>query len=263
MREIQLVIFDWAGTTVDYGCFAPVNAFEKAFNAFDIYPTMEEIREPMGLLKIDHIRTMLNMQRIHDQWTEKYGREPEEEDVNGIYRVFEEKLMESLAEYADRKPGVADTVREIRNMGVRIGSTTGYTDEMMAVVTEKAAENGYSPDTCFTPDSTGGFGRPYPYMIFSNMKAFAIQDVRNVVKVGDTVSDIKEGKNAGVYSLGIIEGSSMLGLTQQEYEALSQEEKDEKFGDARRRYLEAGADGVLDSIRDLPEWIRKKQKEQE
>ena len=62
MREIQLVIFDWAGTTVDYGCFAPVNAFEKAFNAFDIYPTMEEIREPMGLLKIDHIRTMLNMQ---------------------------------------------------------------------------------------------------------------------------------------------------------------------------------------------------------
>ena len=63
MNKIQLVIADWAGTTVDYGCFAPVNAFEKAFQAFDIHPSMDEIREPMGLLKIDHIRAMLNMER--------------------------------------------------------------------------------------------------------------------------------------------------------------------------------------------------------
>ncbi len=262
MNKIQLVVLDWAGTTVDYGCFAPVNAFEKAFQAFGIYPSIDEIREPMGLLKIDHIRTMLNMERIHGQWREKYGTDPQDEDVTAIYRVFEEKLMESLAEYAFPKPGVAETVREIREMGIRIGSTTGYTDEMMAVVTEKAAENGYSPDTCFTPDSTGGFGRPYPYMIFSNMKAFAIPDVKNVVKVGDTISDIREGRNAGVYSLGVIEGSSMLGLTEAEYEALSEEEKKRLYDDVRRRYLEAGADGVLERLSELPGWIRMKESEQ-
>ena len=259
MNKIQLVIADWAGTTVDYGCFAPVNAFEKAFQAFDIHPSMDEIREPMGLLKIDHIRAMLNMERIRGQWLEKYGKDPQDGDVIAIYRVFEEKLMESLSEYALPKPGVTEAMEKLRGMGIRIGSTTGYTDEMMDVVKKKAAENGYSPDACFTPDSTGGFGRPYPYMIFSNMKAFAIQSVENVIKAGDTASDIREGKNAGVCSLGIIEGSSMLGLSQEEYEALSAEEKEARHDDVRRRYFEAGADDVLESLSELPEWIRRKE----
>ena len=64
----QLVIFDWAGTTVDYGCFAPVNAFALAFQKFGVTPTVEEIRAPMGMLKRDHIRTMLRMERIARAW---------------------------------------------------------------------------------------------------------------------------------------------------------------------------------------------------
>ena len=64
MKQFECVIFDWAGTTVDYGCFAPVQAFVEVFKHYGIEPTMEEVREPMGMLKIDHIRTMLNMPRI-------------------------------------------------------------------------------------------------------------------------------------------------------------------------------------------------------
>ena len=63
MRNVEAVIFDWAGTTVDYGCFAPVQAFVEVFKHFGIEPTMQEVREPMGMLKIDHIRTMLHMPR--------------------------------------------------------------------------------------------------------------------------------------------------------------------------------------------------------
>ena len=54
-RKIEAVIFDWAGTTVDYGCFAPVQAFSEVFKEFGVTPTMEEVRKPMGMLKIDHI----------------------------------------------------------------------------------------------------------------------------------------------------------------------------------------------------------------
>ena len=61
--DIKMVVMDWAGTTVDYGCFAPVHAFAKAFEEVGITPTMQEIREPMGLLKMDHIRAMLSMKR--------------------------------------------------------------------------------------------------------------------------------------------------------------------------------------------------------
>lgn len=62
--KYEAVIFDWAGTTVDYGCFAPVQAFIDAFKASGIEPTVEEVRGPMGMLKIDHIRTMLKGERI-------------------------------------------------------------------------------------------------------------------------------------------------------------------------------------------------------
>ena len=60
----EAVIFDWAGTTVDYGCFAPVQAFMEIFKKYGIEPTMEETRKPMGMLKWDHIHTMMQMPRM-------------------------------------------------------------------------------------------------------------------------------------------------------------------------------------------------------
>ena len=237
----KLVILDWAGTAVDYGCFAPVHAFALAFRTVGLDPTPDEIRAPMGMLKRDHIRTMLAMPRL--------------KAVEKIYGVFEDSLMESLSDYAAPKPGTVETVARLREMGIKIGSTTGYTDAMMAVVTKGAADQGYAPDAWFSPDSTQGLGRPYPYMIYANMAQFQIASVREVVKVGDTVADIQEGKNAGVLSLGVIEGSSVLGYTQAEYEALSQKEKEAAKAKARQTFLEAGADGVLDTLADLPAWL--------
>lgn len=256
--KTQLVIFDWAGTTVDYGCFAPVNAFGLAFRTCGIYPTVEEIRAPMGMLKRDHIRTMLAMESIRTQWIENHHAEPDEEAVEKIYSIFEDSLLKSLADYADPKPGTVETVARLREMGLKIGSTTGYTDKMMDVVVKNAAAQGYDPDAWFSPDSTGGLGRPYPYMIYENMKTFQITSVENVVKVGDTVADIKEGKNAGVLSLGVIEGSSVMGYTQEEYEGLSEAEKKAAADKVRQTFLDAGADGVLQTLSELPAWLEQR-----
>ena len=251
----KLVILDWAGTAVDYGCFAPVHAFALAFRTVGLNPTPDEIRAPMGMLKRDHIRTMLDMPRLKDQWVAKFGQAPDEGAVEKIYGVFEDSLMQSLSDYASPKPGTVETVARLRAMGIKIGSTTGYTDAMMAVVTKGAADQGYAPDAWVSPDSTEGLGRPYPYMIYVNMARFRITSVQEVVKVGDTVADIQEGKNAGVLSLGVIEGSSVMGYTQAEYEALSQADREAAKAKARQTFLEAGADGVLDTLADLPAWL--------
>lgn len=141
-------------------------------------------------------------------------------------------------------------------MGLKIGSMTGYTDAMMAVVTENAAKQGYAPDAWFSPDSVDGLGRPNPYMIFANMQKFQVPSVQAVVKVGDTVSDIREGKKAGVRSLGVLEGSSVMGMTQMDYEALSAEKKQAALDRAQQMFLEAGADDVLLNIEQLPAWIQ-------
>ena len=76
--------------------------------------------------------------------------------------------------------------------------------------------------------------------------------VQAVVKVGDTVSDIQEGRNAGVRSLGVLEGSSV----QAAYEALSAEKKQVALDRARQVFLETGADDVLLNIEQLPAWIQ-------
>lgn len=248
---IEAVIFDWAGTTVDYGCFAPVNAFDEAFKEFNIEPTMEEIRKPMGMLKIDHIKTMLEFERIMMAWYKEYGRAYDDEDVKNIYGAFERKLLEGLKKFSAPKPGVVELTGYLRENGIKIGSTTGYNDKMMEIVKPAAAELGYEPDFCITPDSTGGLGRPYPYMIFENMKAFGIRSVRKVVKAGDTVSDILEGKNAGVWSVGVIEGSSELGLTEDEFLNLSENERKSQRERVRNSFFEAGADFVVERISDI------------
>ena len=159
-RRYDAVIFDWAGTTVDYGSFAPVQAFAEAFQAHGIVPTLQELRGPMGLPKLDHIRAMFSMDRISKLWEKQQGRSWKEEDAERVFLLSEEIIMGILSDFAAPKPYVARTVKELREMGIKIGSTTGYTAGMMEIVASKAASLGYAPDCWFCPDDVNGKGRP-------------------------------------------------------------------------------------------------------
>lgn len=209
----------------------------------------------MGMLKRDHIRTMLHMERIAAEWKRVHGHEATEEAVDAVYAQFEPKLFSILDQYAAPKPFAVETAAKLREMGVKIGSTTGYTDAMMNIVAPKAAQQGYAPDFWISPDGVGGRGRPYPYMIFANMQALGLTAVGNVVKVGDTISDIKEGVNAGVWTAGVIEGSSELGLSQQEYEAMSPQERETACQKVEERFRRAGAHFVVRDLSQLPDLV--------
>lgn len=250
--KINTVILDWAGTTVDFGCFAPVRAFLEAFRKFGIEPTIDEIRKPMGMLKREHIKCMMQMPRISSEWQRVHGKEWTEEDVDQVYEVSENSIIEILNDYADVKPYVKEVISELRSSGYKIGSTTGYTDEMMHIVSNKAKENGYEPDCWFSPTSVGNYGRPYPYMIFKNMQKLNVKSVEEIIKVGDTVSDIIEAKNAGIVSVGIVEGSSIMALSENEFMELSEEEKELKRNEVKKIFMESGADYTIDNMKELP-----------
>lgn len=253
----EAVIFDWAGTTVDYGCFAPVQAFAEIFKEYGIEPTMEETRGPMGMLKWDHIRTMLEMERIGGQFRRVHGRAFTDRDVDEMHDKFQEKLLGILDRFAQPKEYVAETASRLRELGVKIGSTTGYNNIMMEIVAGEAAKAGYAPDCWFSPDDVNHMGRPYPFMIFRNMEALKVSSVERVIKAGDTISDIREGKNAGVFTVGIIEGSSEMGLSKEEYLALTPQARQEREDDVRKAYFAAGADLVAQDIRDVLELVRR------
>lgn len=265
-QEVKLVVFDWAGTTVDYGCIAPLAVFERIFENKNIHLTREEILKPMGMGKRDHIETLLSTKEATRQWKEIYQSDWTQADIDEMFAQFNAELLNVLTNYCTPIDGVLETIARLREMGLVIGSTTGYTREMMDIVEKGAKEQGYAPDYTVTSDMTEGYGRPYPYMLYENMKHFGVSTVSSVVKVGDTAADIKEGKNAGAWSIGIIEGSSAANMTLEMAAALSEEEKEARFEYAESILKNAGADYVIRTIRELPRVIgeinRKMEKEQ-
>lgn len=255
-KSLEGVILDWAGTTVDYGCFAPVAVFINIFSEIGIEVTFEEAREPMGMLKWDHIKAMLSMDRINNLWIDKFDRHWTDEDVDVLYKRFEPKLMATLDQFSRPINSVVKMSQNLKKEGIKIGSTTGYTDRMIEVVAENAKLFGYEPHAIVTPDATNKVGRPMPYMIFENMKRLSLSAPWKVVKVGDTLMDIKEGINAGVWSVGVLVGSSQIGMSESEFIALSAEEKELLVEKARKAFYNVGAHFTIETMAELESLLK-------
>ena len=114
MKKIKCVIMDWAGTAVDYGCFAPVAAFIEAFAEKGLIIDVVQTRKPMGLPKIQHIRELLSMPEVNEQFATRYQRAWTEEDVVELNRLFEKHLFALLENYTDPIPGVIPTLEKLR-----------------------------------------------------------------------------------------------------------------------------------------------------
>lgn len=254
MTKVSCIIMDWAGTAVDYGCFAPLHAFIRMFEDYRIVVTLEQTRRPMGLPKIDHIREIMKIGEVSEQFRAAYGRDWTEEDVREMNTKFEGYLFATLENFATPIPHVIDTLDKLRAEGLKIGSTTGYTAAMMEIVEKGAAEQGYRVDNLVTPNEVPS-GRPAPFMIYRNMMHFGIDSAKKVVKVGDTIADIKEGVNAGVWSVGVIEGSNEMGLTLDEFNACDAQTRSRLENKVRTNMLAAGADYVIKNITELPKCI--------
>ena len=130
-------------------------------------------------------------------------------------------------------------------MGIKIGSCTGYVQEMMDVLVPSAREKGYAPDAAFCSSDTPA-GRPYPWMCYLNAIALGVYPMEAMVKIGDTVADIEEGLNAGMWTVGIVKTGNEMGLTEADLNALDPAELDARVGEIRDRFEAAGAHYILD-----------------
>ncbi|MDQ8735211.1 phosphonoacetaldehyde hydrolase [Paenibacillus sp. LHD-38] len=247
---IKTVILDWAGTVVDYGSFAPVEAFRRLFEERGIEASAKAIRKPMGRMKKDHLRDICSDPEVAAAWEAKYGSAPNESDIDEMYEKFEPMLFSILHHYATPVPGALKLIERLREQGIKIGTTTGYTRPMMDIIAPEAAKQGYSPDSTVTPDEAAE-GRPHPWMIFRNAERLGTYPMSHIVKCGDTEADMREGRNAGVWSVGVIFGGNEIGLTQAETEALTAGEKERLFVEVSERLMQAGAHFIIREIGEL------------
>jgi phosphonoacetaldehyde hydrolase len=248
---LRAAILDWAGTTVDYGSFAPTAVFLKLFANRGVPIKVKQARGPMGLMKKAHLRAIATHPEVSQAWQVVHGKEVTETDIETMFADFIPLQLACLSEYAQVIPGVAEAVAAFRQMGVKVGSTTGYTREMMEVLVPAARANGYSPDSWVSPSDVPA-GRPYPWMMYQNAMKMQVYPMESFVKIGDTLVDIDEGLNAGAWTIGLTMTGNMLGLTEAEVRQLSPEGLESRRNAITRQFLKAGAHFVADSLADCP-----------
>lgn len=249
--NVQAVILDWAGTTVDFGSFAPTAVFLRLFEERGVSITADDARSGMGLMKKDHLKTILARPSVAAAWEAKHGAPASDADIDSLFDAFVPMQTEVVKDFAEPIPGCLEAIEEIRKRGIKIGSTTGYIRSMMNVLMPVAAEKGYAPDSTVCPDEVPN-GRPYPWMVFQNMINLNVFPVEAVVKVGDTLIDIEEGLNAGTWTVGLSQTGNLMGLTKTEFNALSDEEQGAALEKVEEQLYRAGAHYVIEGIWDLP-----------
>lgn len=249
---VKMVIFDWAGTTLDYGCYAPAVVFIEVYKRRGVEITMEQARRPMGLKKLDHIRAISQQDEVAAEWKRVHGRECTEADVQDMFENdFVPLQVACIADYSKLIPGTVETVNELRSRGIKIGSTTGYFTEAMEINLREAKKQGYVPDTNVCASDVPA-GRPEPWMVLSNMQQGRVFPPEAVVKVDDTKPGISEGLNAGTWTIGLSKTGNEVGLNEEELAALSAEEVRRKVARAADGLAKMGAHYVVESIVDVP-----------
>jgi phosphonoacetaldehyde hydrolase len=250
----DLVIFDWAGTMVDFGCCAPIAAFVEAFRRRGVALEEAAARADMGVAKADHVRALLARPEVAAAWSSAQGRAPGEADVGPLMEDLGPLMREAAATAAELIPGAAGTVRALRARGLKIASSTGYTRAMMAPVLARAAEQGYAPDHVVCADETPQ-GRPSPLMIYKACAELGAWPLSRVVKVDDAEAGVAEGRAAGCFTIGVAASGNSVGLSLQAFEALGPGERLARLAKAKAGLMAAGADRVIDTVADLPDVI--------
>jgi phosphonoacetaldehyde hydrolase len=245
--KLRAVILDWAGTLVDYGSRAPVTALQSVFTPAGVPITVAEARESMGLAKKAHIRSILEIPRVRAAWISKHGVEPTEQDVEKLYAEFIPNQIRVLERHSRLIPGVADAVARMRARGLRIGATTGYNRAMLDYLLERSATQGFTPDSALCPDDVGA-GRPMPWMCYLTAIRLEVYPMSAFVKIGDTPADIEEGRNAGMWTIGITRTGNEVGLTEEEWLGLAQADRERLLRAAKKRLLDSGAHFIAESV---------------
>jgi len=252
---IKAVIFDWAGTMIDFGSMAPVRAMIDAFALHRVAVSEAEVRAHMGRAKRDHIGAIMSDPAVAARWVAAKGAPPSAADGDMVHESLEPLIAAAAARLADLIPGAAEIVAHLTGLGVKIGSGTGYTRQTMSGVLPRAAAQGYSPQVVVCAGETPS-GRPAPLMTWKALIELDAWPAQACVKVDDATVGIEEGRLAGCWTVGVSASGNGLGLDLDAYRALPEPERIRRVEIAARPLKAAGADYVVDTVAEIEPVLR-------
>jgi phosphonatase-like hydrolase len=199
--KLKLIVFDMAGTTVRD--FDNVHeAIQEALSNEDIYVSREDVNGVMGMPKPVAIETLLNQ--------EMEGNEVSDALIQTIFEDFENIMVDFYRNdpMITSTAGAEELFELLKRHHIKVAIDTGFSRRIADTIIERLQwKDKELIDFSVTSDEVES-GRPKPDMIFKAMEALGIENVLQVAKVGDTVSDLMEGSAAGCkYVIGITSGA--------------------------------------------------------
>lgn len=186
--SVKMVVFDMAGTTIDeqklvYKCV------KEALSEYGFEFSLEEVVTRIGgMNKREGIALLMKAE----------DESITDEAVQVVFEVFKRNIELAYDNGAEVKEmdGASELFRFLQSKDIKVVLDTGYFRSTADLLIDKMgwAKKGLI-DYSVTSDEVS-VGRPEPYMIERAMGHFGITGTEQVVKVGDTRSDIEEGKNA-------------------------------------------------------------------
>jgi phosphonatase-like hydrolase len=199
---IKMVVFDMAGTTVDEDNVV-YKTLRTAINQAGYNLGLDEVlAQGAGKEKRQAIKSILQV----------YAAKDDDVLVDSIYANFIEQLADAYATLEVLpQPNATDLFGALSEKNILVVLNTGYNRETaQSLVTKLGWEEGVEFDLLVTADDVDK-NRPNPDMIWFAMKHFGITDGREVAKVGDSIIDIEEGRNAGcILNVGVTTGAHTL-----------------------------------------------------
>ncbi|MBL8513380.1 MAG: phosphonoacetaldehyde hydrolase [Betaproteobacteria bacterium] len=246
-NKLAAVVFDWAGTVIDFGSQAPMGAFVELFTSEGVTISIDEARVPMGLPKWQHIEALTQLPRVAAAWAAHHGSPGTREDIDRLHEKFTPMNLAAVPRHAGLIEGVVDVIAALRARGLRIGSTTGYNREIMAVLAPLAAEQGFMPDNLVCAGDVPQ-NRPAPHGMYRCFLDLDVWPARRVVKVDDTVPGLMEGRHAGCWTVGVTVSGNETGLTRNQWEALDSTDRAARRERAAQRLNQAKPDYLVETV---------------
>ena len=183
---IRLVVFDMAGTTVD-DAFSVHDAMIRAFDQYGLTIDRETASQAIAVPKPVGIHRILTLLGQESPYLETL-----------LLTAFKSHMRNYYANDpgVQEVPGASALFSKLKEQNIQIGLDTGFDRELADVILQRLRwiDHGFI-DASVASDEVR-HGRPHPAMIFALMEQAGIQRPDQVVKVGDTPTDIEQGRRA-------------------------------------------------------------------
>jgi len=200
MSNIELVVFDLAGTTIEDAGEVP-EAFTSALQAHGLTVTREALHAARGASKREIIRHFVE-NRFPGETSAIIAR------TEQIFATFRQHLTEIYANRGVRViSGATETFTWLRRRNIKIALNTGFDRNLTELILQVVRWDKDFVQAVVCGDDVVQ-GRPAPYLIFHAMEAAAVISVSRVANIGDTMLDLQAGRNAGVrWNVGVLSGA--------------------------------------------------------